>query len=299
MANALRGYSSDPADHELAYKALAAMAHRDFLAAVGQAADGLVATVRLLHSDPTLGRKLRLIGTGAMDGMVLHEALASEAVAQAAGLLDLAMELLVHQMDAIPESPRATAKEESSIGGSTDSGSGSGSGGEGHGGSGSGNGSSGGSRSGSGDNGGSNSGGSGGNGSRGSSGSPAGRPAGSIVGSSGSGRPSIIPSGTVDQIVAVLDSQLSECVAGLILAFPDPAENAAVLPKGRRHGIRKELCEAARRAAAALLKMVGLRMGLQDLQDAKGWELASNLHHVARHTNVQLLQVGWLVLQQH
>ncbi len=94
----------------------------------------------------------------------------------------------------------------------------------------------------------------------------------------------------------MLDSRLSECVAGLIFAFPDPAENAAVLPQSRRHGIRKQLCEAARRAAATMLRMARLRVLLQKLQDAKGWELATYLHRAARHTNVQLLQVGRLGL---
>ncbi len=197
MATAFRGYSSDPADLQVANKALAAMAQGDFLATVLQAADGLVATVRMLHSDPTLGQKLRLIGTSVMDGMVLHEVLASEAVAQVAGLFDLAMESLVHHVEAIPkpEGSRADAKGEGSVGGSAGGGSGSVSGGGGNGG---------GSGSSSGGNGGSGSGG-GSNGSSGSGSESNAGTAGKSVGGSGSGRASLIPRDTT------LSTRLSRC----------------------------------------------------------------------------------------
>lgn len=116
-------------------------------------------------------------------------------------------------------------------------------------------------------------------------------------GGSGGGASSI-PSDIIKHTVAVVNSGLSEGAARAIVSFPDPSENAAVLPRRARDRIRKELCHAAQSAAAGMFKGLLLREQLQAQGDPRGWQLAELLYHATRQQGAQLLQV-WLYQALH
>ncbi len=111
---------------------------------------------------------------------------------------------------------------------------------------------------------------------------------------SSSGQTSSIPDDLGEHIMAVLHSRLSTRAAGAIVVFPDLAGLPAVLPNRPRSPIRELLCEAARKAAAGMFKLITLRNKLLLLPnaDAHAVILAANLQLLAREEPFQRLQVG-------